>query len=266
MTIDWFTFGIQILNFLALIWLMKRFLYGPIINAMDQRQAVIDKRLSDAEAARNAANEQREEYDAKCGELANAREEQLAAAGREVEAWRETHLQKAKAEAQAARTQWQQALVREKQALLREMQLDTASHATDLSRHVLKELASERLQSLMISRFESLLEESDSAQRNLRDAAADSAALLIETSHELLPQDRDSLRAIICRFTEPDIAVDFRVNSQLICGIELRTAGCRLAWSIRDSLVELESDLMESIDEYVPDAAEPQQIHDEVVL
>jgi hypothetical protein len=31
MLIDWFTVGAQALNFLILVWLMKRFLYKPIL-------------------------------------------------------------------------------------------------------------------------------------------------------------------------------------------------------------------------------------------
>ena len=38
MLIDWFTVGAQALNFLILVWLMKRFLYKPILHAIDARE------------------------------------------------------------------------------------------------------------------------------------------------------------------------------------------------------------------------------------
>ena len=38
MLIDWFTVGAQALNFLILVWLLKRFLYKPILNAIDARE------------------------------------------------------------------------------------------------------------------------------------------------------------------------------------------------------------------------------------
>jgi F-type H+-transporting ATPase subunit b len=43
MLIDWFTVGAQALNFLILVWLMKRFLYKPILNAIDAREKRIAK-------------------------------------------------------------------------------------------------------------------------------------------------------------------------------------------------------------------------------
>ena len=38
MLIDWFTVGAQVLNFLILVWLLKHFLYKPILNAIDARE------------------------------------------------------------------------------------------------------------------------------------------------------------------------------------------------------------------------------------
>ena len=38
MLIDWFTVGAQVLNFLILVWLLKRFLYRPILHAIDARE------------------------------------------------------------------------------------------------------------------------------------------------------------------------------------------------------------------------------------
>lgn len=55
MLIDWFTVVAQIINFLILVFLLKHFLYGRIINAMDQREARITSRLEEAETQRKEA-------------------------------------------------------------------------------------------------------------------------------------------------------------------------------------------------------------------
>ena len=38
MLIDWFTVGAQALNFVLLVWMMRRYLYRPILNAVDARE------------------------------------------------------------------------------------------------------------------------------------------------------------------------------------------------------------------------------------
>ncbi len=38
MLIDWFTVGAQAVNFIILVWLLERYLYKPIRNAIDARE------------------------------------------------------------------------------------------------------------------------------------------------------------------------------------------------------------------------------------
>ncbi|MBV8276588.1 MAG: F0F1 ATP synthase subunit B, partial [Verrucomicrobia bacterium] len=49
MLIDWFTVVAQAINFLVLVWLLRRFLYKPIVTAMDAREQKIASQLRDAE-------------------------------------------------------------------------------------------------------------------------------------------------------------------------------------------------------------------------
>lgn len=62
MLIDWFTVAAQVINFLVLVWLMKRFLYGPIIHAIDEREKKIAAELADANAKREEAKKEREDF------------------------------------------------------------------------------------------------------------------------------------------------------------------------------------------------------------
>src|ERR1035438_6429993 len=62
MLIDWFTVGAQALNFLVLVWLMKRFLYKPILNAIDQREKRIAAELADADKKKIEARQESEEF------------------------------------------------------------------------------------------------------------------------------------------------------------------------------------------------------------
>ena len=61
MLIDWFTVGAQALNFIILVWLLKRFLYKPILNAVDAREQRIAAELADADAKRAEAKKERDE-------------------------------------------------------------------------------------------------------------------------------------------------------------------------------------------------------------
>ena len=71
MLIDWFTVGAQALNFIILVWLLKRYLYKPILNAVDTREKRIAAELADAEAekAREEFQHKNEEFDRQRADL-----------------------------------------------------------------------------------------------------------------------------------------------------------------------------------------------------
>ena len=63
MHIDWFVFAAQIFNFLLLMYLLKRFLFGRILKAMDDREAKIVARFAEADTLNERAREAAELYE-----------------------------------------------------------------------------------------------------------------------------------------------------------------------------------------------------------
>ena len=55
MLIDWFTVCAQALNFLVLVWLLHRFLYKPVLAAIDARERKIAAQITDAKALETRA-------------------------------------------------------------------------------------------------------------------------------------------------------------------------------------------------------------------
>src|SRR5665647_1757282 len=65
MQINWFTVIAQIINFLILVWLLKRFLYKPILKAIDEREEKIAAQIKDAEAKDVTAKKEQAEFQKK---------------------------------------------------------------------------------------------------------------------------------------------------------------------------------------------------------
>src|ERR1700685_4022377 len=62
MPIDWFTVIAQLINFLILVYLLKRFLYKPILHAIDEREKGIAAQLAEAEAKKAEAQRERDDF------------------------------------------------------------------------------------------------------------------------------------------------------------------------------------------------------------
>ena len=80
MELDWFTVAAQIGNFLLLLWLLKRFLYRPILDAMAARQQRIDAALTEAQTKAADAEALQRDYLARQQEL-GGQPRDLAGAG-----------------------------------------------------------------------------------------------------------------------------------------------------------------------------------------
>jgi hypothetical protein len=102
--INWFTVLAQIVNFLILIYLLKRFLFKPILRAMAEREKKMAEALNRAEKAeQKAAAEAKALPRRKAAFAGEARETLMVEAREQVARWREDTLKGAKEEVEALR-------------------------------------------------------------------------------------------------------------------------------------------------------------------
>src|SRR5580658_10522934 len=110
MLIDWFTVGAQALNFIVLVWLLKHFLYQPILNAIDAREKRIAAELADADAKKAEAQKERDEFQHKNEEFDQQRAALLNKATDEAKAERQRLLDDARKAADALSAKRQETL------------------------------------------------------------------------------------------------------------------------------------------------------------
>src|SRR5580658_4000545 len=110
MLIDWFTVGAEALNFIILVWLLKRFLYKPIINAVDAREKLTAAELADAVAKKAEAQKERDEFQHKNEESDQQRAALMTKATEEARIERQRLLDDARKAADALSAKRQEAL------------------------------------------------------------------------------------------------------------------------------------------------------------
>lgn len=251
MEINWYTFGAQIINFLVLVWLLRRFLYKPVINAMDEREKKIAARLDDARQAREGADREAEELRRKKDELEHAKENLLAEAGREVETWKEQHREKARGEIDAERTEWYRGVQRERSAFLRELRSRAGEYVYETTRNVIRKLSDESLEQRIVDVFLARLRTLDAQQQ------ADISTAIRNSRHQVTVKSgfplSEELRQRILNETQTtlggDVEIDFHVTPDVVCGLELQAAGYKVAWSVGETLDALEEDFAKTLDE-----------------
>ena len=85
MAIDWFTLVAQVLNFVILLFLLKRFLYRPVLDAIEQREQRIRDRMDEARRKEEEAETEGRELRERRAQLEARRTELLEEAREEAE-------------------------------------------------------------------------------------------------------------------------------------------------------------------------------------
>jgi F-type H+-transporting ATPase subunit b len=153
MLIDWFTVAAQAVNFLILVWILKRFLYGPILTAMAERKQRVAAELDDARISRNQATSDAEEMRRKLVEMDQAGDTMLAAARRDAEQWKTEALAAMRVEMEERREQWLMALSREREVISDRVRRRIGEQVVRLSEKVLRDLAGDDLEARCLIDF-----------------------------------------------------------------------------------------------------------------
>lgn len=245
MSIHWFTFFAQMINFLVLVWLLKRFLYGPITRAMTKREQKIAAKLNDADAAKLSAQQQASAHAAKIQELEQTRENLLAEAKVEVQQWQTEHIQMARSDVEKTRKEWFDGLIREQDAFVQELQRRTADHVYDATRKILSEIADANLEVQATTAFLHRLEQLETpAKQALISALNESDDTVVIASAFPLPMEQqERIINVLREKVDADVQVQFTCHPESICGIELKFSGRKLSWTINEALETLEDDL-----------------------
>ncbi|MGR9071850.1 MAG: F0F1 ATP synthase subunit delta [Gammaproteobacteria bacterium] len=248
MQIDWFTVGVQIVNFLILVLLLKKFLYRPIIEAMAQRQRNVAALKVKADQEMRSAVSLLNRYREKCRKLDMERMEILDKAKQEVERERISMMEDLRGEIDRRRQAWQSELAREQAMTMHQIKRLIGEKITGISRRALDDLAGEDLESRLLRRFLEQLEQMpenekaklESSIKNLRPAT-------IATSYELSSDDRKEVEAAFHRLY-PELALQFVLKPELICGIVLETEGYVWSWSLDRYLEGIEEALLSRVE------------------
>ena len=247
MLIDWFTVVAQALNFLILVWLMKRFLYKPILAAIDTREKGIVRELADADAKKAEAQKERDDFQHKNDEFDQQRSSLLSKATDEAKAERQRLLESARKAADDLSAKRQEALRDSAKTMNEALIRLTEQEVFAIARKALTDLATTSLEERLVEVFTRRLREmGGSAKNELGEALkSGSAPALVRSAFDLPAAQRAAIQNAINETFSADIRLRYEIAPDLISGIELSANGRKVAWSISDYLTSLEQGVEE---------------------
>jgi F-type H+-transporting ATPase subunit b len=242
MLINWFTVGAQIVNFVVLVWLLKRFLYKPILNAIEVREKRIAAELADADAKEADAIKERDDFQKKSKAFDEQRQVLLSKAQADAKAAGDRLLDDARKEAEARRAAQDNVLRNERARIGDEITRLATDEVFEIARKALADLATVSLEERMGEVFTRRLREMDGKSKSaLADALiASPEPALVRSMFDIGDEQRAAIQNALNEVFSADVRVRFEVAPHVICGIEISANGQKIAWSIATYLASLQ--------------------------
>jgi F-type H+-transporting ATPase subunit b len=245
MSIDAFTFVAQIVNFVTLVWLLKRFLFAPILAAINARETRIteltakaEADIRDAELSKHNILERESELDA---EIRAKRETALAETS--------SLLQKAKFEAQkelaSLRVEAAQERAAEEQQYRDELLRLIQDEVFAITQNTLNDLANANIHSAIHEKFlAKILSLSEPEIKNITTTSPFSKQpAVVQSAVPLTETEKARCREALNKTLMCGDKTEFHVVPEIVAGVRVDFNGYRLGWSVSDHMASLASQL-----------------------
>lgn len=241
MLFDWFTVIAQLFNFLLLVWLLKRFLYKPIMAAVDQREKTIHEELENAHLQMEKADQLNRDYTGQLQNFNQKRESLMTEAIQEAANAKHRLLEEAKKELTILKEKQSAVLKDQEESYQNNLVKKAQTEIYQIARKALLDLSSEDIENQMftvfINRLTSLSEEE---KDKLIYMLADSHyKIIFKSSYVLESIQRSTLTDLMKDIALHHVTFIFIEESSLINGFELVTGDFKLSWNFEDYLVSL---------------------------
>lgn len=251
MQINWFTVIAQVINFLILVWLLRKFLYKPILNAVSEREKKITDQLKDADAQKAAAQKEQDDFKKKNEDFDGQKKALMDKAVADANTEKQKLIDGAKEDANTLRTNMEKAAKEKQDSENAEIAEKTQKQVFAITRKALVDMASISLEEQSANTFIKKLKEStDDEKKQFTDAFKSNAnAILVRSAFELPPNQQSEIHDAVNIILSADAQVQFKTAPEIISGIELSTNGYKLSWSFSEYLNSLEKNISESMKE-----------------
>ncbi len=238
MQIDWITTSAQLVNFLLLVWLLKRFLYKPVMNAMAARERGIASRLDEARDREQLAGAREQEYRDKVRAFDEDCAKRLDAARDAAEQEKVRLIEAAREDIERQRSKWLEQLRQEQDDFSAGLRLELGQEAIRIARKALADVAETALERQAIDVFLKHLASVPQSERERLTQGEDT--LRLTSAFDLDEDTREYARAALGERLGGTTDVRFERDRGLLCGVEIARSGYKLSWNVGDYLASVD--------------------------
>ncbi len=238
MEVNWTTFALEIINFLILVWILKRFFYHPVLDVIARRRAGIEKEMTDAKAIEEKARALEQQYENRLADWEKERDGARARLAEEIAREREHLMAGVNAAVEAERERNRVLDERHRQELRRAAEEQALAQGAAFTAKILSRLADEGLDGRIVGSMVADLQRLTLEQkRTLAAAGAEAGAKMrVATARALREDARKALSGALAEALQQVLPEEYVIDESLIGGVRVTIGPWVLHANLSDDL------------------------------
>ncbi|SHE57850.1 F-type H+-transporting ATPase subunit b [Microbulbifer donghaiensis] len=238
MELSWSTFLLEIINFLVLVWILKRFFYRPVQSVIARRQQGIEQRLAKAAEMESSAQELQQKYQGRLEQWRGEREQARESLDIELNAEREKRQAALQRELAQQREKAAAMERRQQQDQQRKLELQALEQGSEFAARLLEQAAGPELEQRLGDMLVDALEDLDDvrlqqlrAQLSERDMVAE-----VASAFPLAAELRQRIAELLRELLQREVQCHYVEDPELLAGLRIGIGGWELDANLRDEL------------------------------
>jgi F-type H+-transporting ATPase subunit b len=236
--LNWSTFVLEIINFLVLVWILARFLYRPVMEVIEKRQAGIEQRLAEADERNERAGQLLAQCEQRVALWQQERQQARESLSQEIAAERDQRMAELHDKLQQERERLAAAEARRRADAERKMEESAVRQGARFASRLLEAASGPDTQARLVDLLLTELRRwSPERIAELQKEFGNSGTAMLVTSAFPLPdEDRRKLQQALAELAGAGTPVRFEQDSGLVAGLRVCIGARVLAANVRDEL------------------------------
>lgn len=238
MELNWSTFLLEIINFLVLVWILKHFLYKPVLDVIARRRAGIEDQLAEALRLHDEADTLKAEYENRLADWEHERQQARDALAQELDEERSRRLAALETTLAQEREKTQVAESRQRAEAAREIEHHALQQSTQFAARLLTQAAGPELEArlfdLLVDNLSSLSSDQIAALRTQWGKPPE--AIMVASAYPLPEDRRQRLEKALSKVTGLAVSVHYAQDPELLAGLRITIGAWVLYTNLRDEL------------------------------
>ena len=238
MELNWTTFVLEILNFLVLVWLLKRFFYQPVQAMVVRRQEAIKSQLDEANEQHQQAEQLHQQYENRLADWEAERELARRSLQQEIETERARLLQGLQQTLEAEHEKARVLAEREQGEWQREAEVQALAQGARFVARLLERVASPEVEAQLFTLLLAELEGLPTAQREALQALENGKSLdvMVASAFPLSAEQQQALQQRLQEQVDVSLQFSYQQRPELLAGLRLTVGPWVMHANLHDEL------------------------------